>query len=151
MSLKKILIAFRAMLHNPADFPDPETFNPDRFMLDGKINPDVPKPDAVFGFGRRYVSSILLAAFDAHIRVESVRGGISRETRSRSCSHLFFMSSTLSVFTKTMCSQNIRPALSRTLLAVFSRVSPAHADDCSTPESLPCRFKPRNLALIHSG
>jgi len=35
-------------------YPDPETFNPDRFLKDGKINPLVFNPeDRVFGAGRR--------------------------------------------------------------------------------------------------
>jgi cytochrome P450 len=35
-------------------YPDPEAFNPDRFLKDGKINPLVFDPeDRVFGAGRR--------------------------------------------------------------------------------------------------
>ncbi|KAG5634702.1 hypothetical protein H0H81_001059, partial [Sphagnurus paluster] len=35
-------------------YPDPFTFNPDRFMKDGKLNPDIKDPSsATFGFGRR--------------------------------------------------------------------------------------------------
>ena len=35
-------------------YSQPELFNPDRFMKDGKINPDVFDPMTVaFGFGRR--------------------------------------------------------------------------------------------------
>ena len=37
-------------------YPDPENFKPERFLKDGKINPDVQDPNAfVFGYGRRYV------------------------------------------------------------------------------------------------
>jgi len=39
---------------DPRIYPDPETFNPDRFLKDGKINPLVLNPeDRVFGAGRR--------------------------------------------------------------------------------------------------
>ena len=35
-------------------YPDPEAFNPDRFLKDGKVNPLVLNPeDRVFGAGRR--------------------------------------------------------------------------------------------------
>lgn len=48
---------FRSILHNPDDYPDPSIFNPDRFIKDGKINPDVLDPTTItFGFGRRYAS-----------------------------------------------------------------------------------------------
>jgi cytochrome P450 len=43
-----------AILRNPNIYPDPEAFNPDRFLKDGKINPLVFNPeDRVFGAGRR--------------------------------------------------------------------------------------------------
>lgn len=51
-----IWLLIRAMLHNESVYPDPFTFNPDRFMKDGKLNPAVRDPDhAAFGFGRRYL------------------------------------------------------------------------------------------------
>ncbi|TCD67111.1 hypothetical protein EIP91_000574 [Steccherinum ochraceum] len=43
-----------AMLHNEVDYPNPGKFDPDRFLKDGKINPDVRDPSTIaFGFGRR--------------------------------------------------------------------------------------------------
>ena len=43
-----------AVFHDPAIYPDPEAFNPDRFLKDGKLNPLVYNPeDRVFGSGRR--------------------------------------------------------------------------------------------------
>ena len=37
-------------------YPEPETFNPERFLKDGKIDPTVRDPNSfVFGYGRRYV------------------------------------------------------------------------------------------------
>ncbi|KAJ3557799.1 hypothetical protein NM688_g1273 [Phlebia brevispora] len=51
-----------AMLHNPVDYPEPEQFNPDRFMLDGRLNPKVKDPFlAAFGFGRRICAGRHLA------------------------------------------------------------------------------------------
>jgi len=43
-----------AICRDPSVYPDPEVFNPDRFLKDGKINPLVFDPgDRVFGTGRR--------------------------------------------------------------------------------------------------
>jgi len=43
-----------AICRDPTIYPDPEAFNPDRFLKDGKINPTVFNPeDSVFGAGRR--------------------------------------------------------------------------------------------------
>ena len=45
----------RAMLHDPRKYPDPDVFNPGRFLTDGRINPEILDPsDVAFGFGRRY-------------------------------------------------------------------------------------------------
>jgi len=43
-----------AICRDRSIYPDPETFNPDRFLEDGKINPLVFNPeDRIFGTGRR--------------------------------------------------------------------------------------------------
>ena len=43
-----------AIFRDPSIYPDPETFNPDRFLKDGKTNPSVFNPETrVFGAGRR--------------------------------------------------------------------------------------------------
>ena len=43
-----------AVCRDPSVYSDPETFNPDRFLKDGEINPQVLNPeDRVFGTGRR--------------------------------------------------------------------------------------------------
>ncbi|KAG6828523.1 hypothetical protein H0H87_001656, partial [Tephrocybe sp. NHM501043] len=44
----------RAMLHDKNIYPNPFDFNPDRFMKDGKLDPNAKDPmHASFGFGRR--------------------------------------------------------------------------------------------------
>lgn len=43
-----------AICRDPNVYPDPETFNPDRFLKDGETNPLVFNPeDRVFGAGRK--------------------------------------------------------------------------------------------------
>ena len=45
----------RAILHNPFEYPNPDAFDPDRYILHGEFNPNVRLPETVaFGFGRRY-------------------------------------------------------------------------------------------------
>ena len=45
---------YRAILHDENAYLNPSQFNPDRFILNGNLNPDIRDPDvAAFGFGRR--------------------------------------------------------------------------------------------------
>ena len=45
---------YRAILHDSEVYLEPEHFLPERFIKDGKLNPDVMDPATVaFGFGRR--------------------------------------------------------------------------------------------------
>lgn len=48
------MIASRAILHDERLYQDPFEFRPERFLKDGKIDPDVVDPQrAAFGHGRR--------------------------------------------------------------------------------------------------
>ena len=51
----------RACMHDSEMYPDPDTFQPERFIREGRIDPDVRDPNAfVFGYGRRLVHGTLL-------------------------------------------------------------------------------------------
>ncbi|KAJ8517792.1 hypothetical protein ONZ45_g5071 [Pleurotus djamor] len=63
-----------AITHDPQVFPDPDAFNPDRF-LDRKRNDDLginPVPETVFGFGRRICPGRFLAIDTIWIVIASV-------------------------------------------------------------------------------
>ncbi|CAK5282463.1 unnamed protein product [Mycena citricolor] len=63
----------RAITHDESVYPDPDKFNPDRFLLpDGQINPDVPFPDSAFGFGRRVCPGKPMALASLYIAVASI-------------------------------------------------------------------------------
>ena len=41
-------------MHDPATYDHPDTFDPERFLKDGKLDPTVRDPSAfAFGYGRR--------------------------------------------------------------------------------------------------
>ena len=60
----------RSLMHDPEVFNDPMVFQPERYLKDGKLNPNVKDPDsAVFGFGRRLVDptySTMCALIDSY-------------------------------------------------------------------------------------
>ena len=44
------------MLNNEADYPNPSYFNPERYLKDGQLDPNIRDPALMaFGFGRRQV------------------------------------------------------------------------------------------------
>ncbi|KAK7692396.1 hypothetical protein QCA50_004021 [Cerrena zonata] len=68
-----ILANIWAMLHDPDDYPDPERFNPGRFLKDGRINPDVRDPlQLAFGFGRRICPGRWLSSASLFMTIASV-------------------------------------------------------------------------------
>ncbi|KAF7366944.1 hypothetical protein MSAN_00953100 [Mycena sanguinolenta] len=46
----------------PNVYPDPYSFKPERYLLDGKLNPAAVDPDVIFGFGRRICPGRHMAA-----------------------------------------------------------------------------------------
>ena len=51
-------ISFRSILHDCEVFDNPQEFQPERYLKDGKLNPNVRDPEcAAFGFGRRSVNT----------------------------------------------------------------------------------------------
>ncbi|KAJ7167250.1 cytochrome P450 [Mycena crocata] len=61
-----------AILHDETVYPDPYTFNPERFLLGGKLDTAAQLPDTPFGFGRRLCPGRHMAISSLWISVASI-------------------------------------------------------------------------------
>jgi len=51
----RLLTICRAICYDEKVYPSPDTYDPERFLKDGKLDPSVKDPeDRIFGTGRRY-------------------------------------------------------------------------------------------------
>ena len=63
-SISVLNFIFRSILHDRKAFDNPEEFQPERYLTDGKLNPDMRDPDcAAFGFGRRSVNTLCSSTY----------------------------------------------------------------------------------------
>ncbi|KAJ7579218.1 cytochrome P450 [Mycena floridula] len=69
----QILANIWAMVHDETIYPEPHSFKPERFIKDGKLNPDVRDPcAAVFGFGRRSCPGLAMGYSTLWIAMSSI-------------------------------------------------------------------------------
>ncbi|KAF8140771.1 cytochrome P450 [Mycena galopus ATCC 62051] len=61
-----------AILHDETVYPDAYAFKPERFLLNGRLNPAVKDPDSAFGFGRRQCPGRHMAISSIWITVASI-------------------------------------------------------------------------------
>lgn len=65
---------YRAYARDPKLYPDPETFKPERFLKDGKVDRSVQNPaEIVFGYGRRHGSSLCHSVMKSHLNLAFTR------------------------------------------------------------------------------
>ncbi|KAJ7486711.1 cytochrome P450, partial [Mycena latifolia] len=61
-----------AIQHDEVMYPDPHAFKPERFLSNGKRNPDVPDPQIAFGYGRRICPAHHMATSSVWITIASI-------------------------------------------------------------------------------
>nr|GAT52203.1 cytochrome P450 [Mycena chlorophos] len=62
-----------AILHDKDAYPEPDEFKPERFLRDGKLNPEVQDPEiAAFGFGRRICQGRHMATASIWLAISSM-------------------------------------------------------------------------------
>ncbi|KAJ7648325.1 cytochrome P450 [Mycena polygramma] len=62
-----------AILHDEDMYPDPHSFKPERFLLDGKLNTAIRDPETIaFGFGRRICPGRHMATSSLWITIASI-------------------------------------------------------------------------------
>jgi len=65
-----------AILHDESVYPDPSSFNPDRFMKDGQLDLTIKDPtDIVFGLGRRVCPGKHIASASLWINIAYILAG----------------------------------------------------------------------------
>ncbi|TFK86630.1 cytochrome P450 [Polyporus arcularius HHB13444] len=68
-----ILTNVWAMMHDPKTYPNPDAFDPERYLTNGVPNPNAPNPeDVVFGYGRRICLGRHLAHASLFMNIASV-------------------------------------------------------------------------------
>ena len=75
---------FRSIVHDSKHFNDPMIYQPERYLKDGILNPDVLDTDSIaFGFGRRLVYILTYSQDVYHLIKHLLLQNLSRKTLGR--------------------------------------------------------------------